>query len=67
MCIRDRLWVEPGSVRVKVVDNGVGIPVDQTRRSGLANLAARADHAGGRLTVVSGPDSGTMLEWTACG
>lgn len=62
-----RLWVEPGSVRVKVVDNGVGIPLDQTRRSGLANLAARADHAGGRLTVVSGPDSGTMLEWTACG
>ena len=62
-----RLWVEPGSVRVKVVDNGVGIPVDQTRRSGLANLAARADHAGGRPTVVSGPDPGTMPEWTACG
>ena len=39
-----------GKLRLLVRDNGTGIN-DATRRSGLANLAQRAEHYGGTLTV----------------
>ena len=44
-----------------VTDDGRGLPV-VTARSGLANLADRAERQGGRLTVAAGP-SGTEVEW----
>ena len=48
---------------VVVADDGDGIPADQTRRSGLANLERRAEELGGRFTVETGSD-GTRLTWT---
>ena len=48
-------------VTVDVTDNGVGIG-ESRRRSGLANLAWRAERYGGSLTL---PDhEGTHLRWT---
>ncbi len=51
------------AVRVQVTDDGGGLP-SITVRSGLANLADRAERRGGRLTATGGP-SGTQVEWTA--
>ncbi|HSU00479.1 MAG TPA: histidine kinase, partial [Geodermatophilus sp.] len=48
-------------VRVVVTDDGVGLPV-VTVRSGLANLADRAERRGGRLTATGGP-AGTQVTW----
>ncbi|MEU6577560.1 GAF domain-containing protein [Streptomyces sp. NPDC046805] len=45
-----------------VSDNGVGIPA-QGRRSGLRNMAERAEQLGGHLTVSSPEDGGAVLEW----
>jgi signal transduction histidine kinase len=51
---------------VQVIDNGTGIP-DGGRRSGLRNLANRAEKLGGELRL--GPADpgaarpGTRLEW----
>jgi signal transduction histidine kinase len=50
-------------VSVTVTDDGVGLPA-VTPRSGLANLADRAERRGGRLTTSSG-GSGTEVCWTA--
>jgi signal transduction histidine kinase len=51
----------PAELTVDVTDNGVGIGETQ-RRSGLANLARRAERYGGSLTL---PDhEGTHLRWT---
>ena len=55
--------LEAGSDIVLLVsDDGVGIPHDQTRRSGLRNLAERAQSLGGRMEI-STPDRGTVLTW----
>jgi signal transduction histidine kinase len=51
-----------GGVELVVADDGTGIDPAQTRRSGLANLAERAQRHGGTLDVDSGP-SGTTLTW----
>ena len=45
-----------------VRDNGSGI-TDTFRRSGLANLAQRAEHYGGTLSVGPGNSGGTELHW----
>ncbi|WP_448002107.1 GAF domain-containing sensor histidine kinase [Agromyces bauzanensis] len=50
------------AVRVVVDDNGSGIP-DSGRRSGLANLQARAERRGGRLHIDSEPGR-TTVSWT---
>jgi signal transduction histidine kinase len=51
----------PAELTVDVTDDGVGIG-DSRRRSGLANLARRAERYGGSLTL---PDhEGTHLRWT---
>ncbi|HXW43722.1 MAG TPA: GAF domain-containing protein, partial [Streptosporangiaceae bacterium] len=54
------------TLTVQVTDNGTGIPADG-RRSGLRNLAIRAEKLGGELQVGPadpGADSpGTRLEW----
>ena len=49
-------------VRVVVTDDGTGLP-EVHARSGLANLADRAERRGGRLLVSSGP-AGTEIRWT---
>ena len=55
--------VEVGSEVVLVVrDNGIGLR-DVTRRSGLANLAERAEQLGGTLKVGAADGSGTELHW----
>ncbi|WP_367576056.1 hypothetical protein [Nocardia mangyaensis] len=41
------------------------MPADISRRSGLANLAARAQEAGGSFRIESGPEGGTTLHWSA--
>lgn len=51
----DQLWLE-------VTDNGVGLG-QARRRSGLANLAARAAQLGGGLKVESTPSAGTRIRW----
>ncbi|MDK3255506.1 sensor histidine kinase [Blastococcus capsensis] len=48
-------------LRAVVTDDGRGLPA-VTVRSGLTNLADRAERQGGRLTLAAGP-SGTEVEW----
>ncbi|PXX71411.1 histidine kinase/DNA gyrase B/HSP90-like ATPase [Nocardia tenerifensis] len=52
-------------VSIEVIDDGRGVPADIARRSGLANLAARAEEAGGAFSVANGPTGGTVLRWSA--
>ncbi|MEW2626188.1 GAF domain-containing sensor histidine kinase [Streptomyces sp. NPDC048106] len=49
-------------VRLRVRDNGVGIPAGG-RRSGLRNMAERAERLGGRLEVGESEGGGATLEW----
>ncbi|MFI6931837.1 GAF domain-containing protein [Streptomyces sp. NPDC050287] len=49
-------------VRLTVADNGVGIP-PEGRRSGLRNLAERAQQLGGGLELGSPAGGGTVLVW----
>ncbi|UIX34218.1 sensor histidine kinase [Streptomyces sp. GQFP] len=49
-------------VRLSVTDNGVGIPPDG-RRSGLRNMAERAQQLGGELELSSPASGGTTLVW----
>ena len=51
-----------GQLSLLVHDNGTGIK-DTTRRSGLANLAQRAEPYGGTLTVGPASNGGTDLHW----
>jgi signal transduction histidine kinase len=52
-------------VTIEVIDNGIGVPDDIARRSGLANLAARAEQAGGSFSIENNPAGGTVLRWSA--
>ena len=45
-----------------VTDDGVGLP-EQGRRSGLRNLAERAESLGGSFEAARRPEGGTMLRW----
>jgi signal transduction histidine kinase len=47
---------------ISVVDNGIGLPAD-VARSGLANLAQRAELLGGRFAAQPEPGGGTRLTW----
>jgi two-component system, NarL family, sensor histidine kinase DevS len=51
-----------GMLTVLVRDNGSGIP-EGGRRSGLANMADRADKLGGELRLTPAEGGGTELEW----
>jgi len=51
-----------GKLSLLVRDNGTGIK-DNGRRSGLANLAGRAEPYGGALTVGPASGGGTELRW----
>jgi signal transduction histidine kinase len=54
------------TLTVQVTDNGTGIPADG-RRSGLRNMASRAEKLGGELQLGPAdpgqPSPGTRLEW----
>ncbi|TDQ52212.1 sensor histidine kinase [Actinorugispora endophytica] len=52
-----------GTLRLEVADDGVGI-TGEGRRSGLRNMADRAEALGGRFTTAPRPGGGTVLEWT---
>jgi signal transduction histidine kinase len=56
-----------GMLTVRVADNGIGLPPDASR-SGLRNLAKRAQSLGGELRIgpadaAAEPVPGTTLEW----
>ena len=58
-----RVAVDGPLLSVTVADDGVGLR-DGARRSGLANLAERAEELGGSCSVGPGPDgTGTVLRW----
>jgi two-component system, NarL family, sensor histidine kinase DevS len=48
-----------------IVDNGSGMPVDNPRRSGLANMKYRAEQLGGSCEITTPPEGGTQIHWTA--
>jgi len=50
---------------IAIIDNGRGIPADNQRRSGLANLRRRADLAGGQCQITTPPGGGTHVRWSA--
>lgn len=50
------------NLTVAVADDGSGFP-EHVTRSGLANLAARAEECGGRLSIDSGAE-GSTVTWT---
>lgn len=56
------ILVAGGTLTVTVTDNGVGLPADAVR-SGLRNLAVRAERLGGRFEAGPGPAGGTRLLW----
>jgi signal transduction histidine kinase len=53
---------DAGVLTVLVRDNGRGIG-ETSRRSGLANLADRAEQLGGKLRISPADGGGTELEW----
>lgn len=57
------LVVSETEVTLTVVDNGVGLPRQVTRQSGIANLAARADELGGLSSLTNGADGGAVFIW----
>jgi len=50
---------------IEITDDGRGIPSDNQRHSGLANMARRAEDLGGRCTIGSPPTGGTHVRWSA--
>lgn len=62
-----RLTVEVSAAdmfTLTVSDNGQGVPADNRRRSGLANMEYRAQQLGGTCEVTSSQQDGTRLCWT---
>jgi signal transduction histidine kinase len=51
------------SLELRVTDDGIGVPHELTRRSGLLNLAERAARYGGSCTLLAGPSKGSVLVW----
>jgi signal transduction histidine kinase len=54
---------EADEVLLQVTDDGVGVPAELARRSGLLNLAERASRYGGSCTIMAGPRGGSVLSW----
>ncbi len=50
---------------IDVADDGVGIPADVQRRSGLANLVERARRMGGSCEISRAEGGGTRIHWSA--
>ncbi|WP_067856941.1 sensor histidine kinase [Nocardia shimofusensis] len=51
-------------VELEVADNGIGLPDQLERHSGLANMAARAEKAGGKFSAERVPEGGTVIRWS---
>jgi signal transduction histidine kinase len=51
-------------VELRVVDDGIGIPPELDRRSGLANMRERATRREGDFSVAPGPKGGTAISWS---
>jgi signal transduction histidine kinase len=62
MSVDVRLTVSD-EVTLKVSDDGTGMPPGTSRRSGLANLAQRAESLGGDFEIQSEPGRGTRVTW----
>lgn len=63
-----RLTVEidvAGTLTLDIIDNGSGMPADNKRRSGLANMEYRAEQVGGRCEISNEATGGTRVHWTA--
>jgi signal transduction histidine kinase len=58
ICADDQLAIE-------VIDDGCGIPQDNQRRSGLANMQRRAAQVGGDCSITAAAGGGTGIYWTA--
>ena len=63
------LDVDEHELRLRVVDDGVGItpaasPTTGIGHHGLRNIVARATELGGRATTASPPGGGTTIEWS---
>jgi signal transduction histidine kinase len=50
---------------IDISDNGCGMPADNPRRSGLANMVHRAEQLGGSCEITTPPEGGTCVHWTA--
>lgn len=50
-------------VELRISDDGVGVPVEIERSSGLSNLRRRAEDLGGSMTIADGEDGGTVVLW----
>jgi two-component system, NarL family, sensor histidine kinase DevS len=50
---------------ITVTDDGIGPPVAPTRRSGTANLVARAEKHGGSFEMTTASSGGTIATWKA--
>ena len=48
-----------------ISDNGCGIPADNSRNSGLANMRHRAEQLGGTCEITNPPEGGTRVHWIA--
>jgi len=55
--------VENDAVLLQVTDDGVGVPEELSRRSGLLNLAERAARYGGSCTITPRATGGSVLSW----
>jgi signal transduction histidine kinase len=55
--------VENDAVLLQVTDDGVGVPEELGRRSGLLNLAERARRYGGSCTITRRATGGSVLSW----
>ena len=51
-----------GRLRLRVTDDGVGLP-EGGRRSGIENMRARAEKAGGTCDVGANTPRGTVVDW----
>jgi signal transduction histidine kinase len=58
-----RVSVAQGVLHLTVKDDGAGIAADQSRRSGLRNMARRAEALGGTFEVLSSAGESTQLDW----
>ncbi|WP_306369298.1 GAF domain-containing sensor histidine kinase [Nocardiopsis sp. CC223A] len=55
--------VADGRVVLRVSDDGAGVP-EGAHRSGLRNVASRAEELGGSVEVDSAPGEGTAVRWS---